>query len=140
MRTENTEMYLGAIFRLRENMNTHLPLKRLQEYFDFSPISIHEMISKLEEEGLVEYRRYYGVRLTGAGEAVASNMVRRHRIWEVFLTRMLGVETTRAHEVADQLEHAAPAEVTERLADLLGKPEACPHGSLIPPFNLSEKR
>jgi DtxR family Mn-dependent transcriptional regulator len=75
------------------------------------------------------------VLLTPAGEKIASALVRRHRIWERFLTDMLDVPEDMVHPVAGQLEHAAPELVTERLAALLGQPDCCPHGSTIPERN-----
>lgn len=133
MGLEHIEEYLGAIFRLRETSTTPLPLGRLQEHFGFSPISIHEMVQKLEGMELISYLPYRGVLLSPKGEAMAAALVRRHRIWECFLTDLLSLPWDTAHEVADQLEHAAPELVTERLADLLGRPEFCPHGTKIPP-------
>ena len=133
MINESVEDYLGAIYRLRGDCQTHLPLSCLQEYFDFSRVSIHEMIQRLEEQGFVTYHHYHGVLLTDSGETIAIALLRRHRLWERFLTDMLQVPWDEAHEVACQLEHAAPEAVTERLASLLGNPEACPHGAAIPP-------
>lgn len=130
---ERTEDYLGAIHRLREAPNSPLPLSTLGEYFGFSPVSIHEMVQKLSQRGWIAYHPYRGVTLTGSGEAVAVALVRRHRLWERFLTDMLRVPWDEAHEIAGNLEHAAPESVTERLAGLLGDPASCPHGEPIPP-------
>ena len=129
---KHAEEYLGAIFRLRKGCEDPLPLTFLQTYFGFSPISIHEMVQKLEEKGYLVYIPYRGVLLSRAGEQVAAALVRRHRIWERFLTDMLAIPAENVHQVANQLEHAAPELVTERLSLLLGQPDACPHGSLIP--------
>ena len=132
MTQKHAEEYLGAVFRLRKGPEDALPLPRLQAYFGFSPISIHEMVQKLAEQGFVVYIPYRGVVLSKAGEQVAAALVRRHRIWERFLTDLLAIPADSVHQVADQLEHAAPELVTERLSRLLGQPDACPHGSLIP--------
>jgi DtxR family transcriptional regulator, Mn-dependent transcriptional regulator len=132
MTKKNAEEYLGAVFRLRKGPEDPLPLPRLQAYFGFSPISIHEMVQKLEEQGYIDYIPYRGVLLSPVGEQVAAALVRRHRIWERFLTDMLAIPAENVHQVADQLEHAAPELVTERLSLLLGQPDACPHGSMIP--------
>lgn len=133
MKLENTEMYVGAVYRLREDASIPLPLSQLRDYFDFSPISVHEMVQKLEVEGLVQYTPYRGVTLTPEGETIAAAMVRRHRIWERFLTDQLGIPVEQVHDLADQLEHAAPELVTDRLAEMMGAPETCPHGGVIPP-------
>jgi DtxR family transcriptional regulator, Mn-dependent transcriptional regulator len=132
MAQQHAEEYLGAIFRLRKEPEDPLPLPRLQTYFGYSPISIHEMVQKLEEQGYIIYIPYRGVVLSQAGEQVAAALIRRHRIWERFLTDMLAIPADSVHQVAGELEHAAPELVTERLSLLLGQPEACPHGSLIP--------
>jgi len=138
MGQEHIEEYLGAIYRLRESAAVPLPLVQLQEHFGFSPISIHEMVQKLESLELITYLPYRGVILSPHGEAVASALVRRHRIWERFLTDFLDLPWDTAHQVAGQLEHSAPEIVTERLADLLGKPDSCPHGAKIPPAQTAE--
>lgn len=132
MQKNSLEDYIGAIYRLRKDNGEPLPLNRLQEYFGFSPISIHEMVTKLDQQELIEYLPYKGVRLSEKGETVAASLIRRHRIWERFLTDSLGVSWGESHELAHELEHAAPDWVTERLAGLLGNPESCPHGDLIP--------
>lgn len=131
--TATIEDYLGAVYRLREAPEAPLPLAQLQEHFSFSRVSIHEMVQKLAQHALISYHPYRGVTLTPEGEHIAAALVRRHRLWERFLTDMLQLPWDEAHAIAEQLEHAAPEIVTERLAALLGEPEACPHGGPIPP-------
>lgn len=134
---EHVEEYLGAIYRLRATPEAPLPLAQLGEYFNFSPVSIHEMIRKLATEAWVVYHPYRGVTLTAEGETLARSLVRRHRLWERFLTDMLDIPWDEAHAIAGQLEHAAPGTVTDRLAHLLGDPQHCPHGAPIPPQTVS---
>ena len=92
------------------------------------------MIVKLEAQALLIYQPYKGVLLTEKGEQLAASLIRRHRIWERFLVDTLNFLPEDVHNLADQLEHAAPEEVTNRLSEFLGNPELCPHGSLIPPI------
>ncbi len=125
------EDYLGAIYRLQKQDGVPLPLGDLQDHFGFSPISIHEMVQKLVQRGLVEYLPYKGVMLTPSGFAVAESLVRRHCIWECFLVDGLQVPIDEAHDLAHDLEHAAPDWITERLFSFLLKPEVCPHGNRI---------
>ena len=117
-----------------------VPLSVLGEYFGFSPVSIHEMVQKLSQRGWIVYHPYRGVTLTESGEEVALALLRRHRLWERFLTDMLHVPWDEAHEMAGNLEHAAPESVTERLAELLGDPDSCPHGEPIPPSERHDHR
>ncbi len=131
---ERVEDYLGAIYRLRQGADLPLPLAALGEHFGFSPVSVHEMIQKLSQRGWIRYHPYRGVTLTEQGEAVALALLRRHRLWERFLTDMLHIPWAEAHDIAGDLEHAAPESVTERLAELLGDPASCPHGAPIPPL------
>lgn len=131
--TDNAEDYLGAVYRLRQAPEIPLPLSQLQEYFDFTRVSVHEMVQKLAQHAFIIYHPYRGVTLTAEGERIAAAVVRRHRLWERFLTDMLHLPWDEAHAVAEQLEHAAPEMVTEGLASLLGDPGSCPHGGPIPP-------
>ena len=130
---ERVEDYLGAIYRLRDDPASPVPLSALGEHFGFSPVSIHEMVQKLAQQGWIRYYPYRGVTLNAQGETVALALLRRHRLWERFLTDTLHVPWAEAHEIAGMLEHAAPESVTERLATLLGDPVRCPHGEPIPP-------
>lgn len=125
------EDYLGAIYRLQNKGSDPLPLGVLQDFFGFSPISIHEMVQKLTQRGLAEYQPYRGVRLTSIGIETAEALVRRHRIWECFLANELQVPIDEAHQLAGNLEHAAPDWITEKLFIHLGEPGNCPHGSKI---------
>jgi DtxR family transcriptional regulator, Mn-dependent transcriptional regulator len=134
MSSQAVEMYIGGIFRLRETPSDPVSLRQIQHYFQFSPISIHEMITKLESLALLTYQPYKGVILTDEGEKIAASLIRRHRIWERFLVDTLSFLPGEVHNIADQLEHAASEEVTNRLSNFLGDPESCPHGSIIPPF------
>ncbi len=125
------EDYLGAIYRMEPVDRQPLPLGELQQHFGFSPISIHEMIQKLVLRGLAEYIPYKGVCLSDTGRTTAAALVRRHRIWECFLAKELHVPIDEAHNLAHDLEHAAPDWITERLFEHMGEPDACPHGSEI---------
>ncbi|MGC9396397.1 MAG: metal-dependent transcriptional regulator [Anaerolineae bacterium] len=133
---ERVEDYLGAIYRLRDDPESPVPLSALGEHFGFSPVSIHEMVQKLSQQGWICYYPYHGVILNEQGETVALALLRRHRLWERFLTDTLNVPWAEAHEIAGSLEHAAPESVTDRLAAMLGDPVSCPHGEPIPPCEL----
>jgi DtxR family Mn-dependent transcriptional regulator len=138
MQQERVEEYLGAIYRLRVDSETPLPLSQLTEYFGFSSVSVHEMVQKLDSRGWVIYHPYRGVTLTASGEEAAGHLLRWHRLWERFLTDILEIPWDEAHVVAGRLEHAATPMVMERLSTFLGDPRSCPHGAPIPPGTRSD--
>jgi len=129
-------MYLITIARLREG-DRPLPLSQLAKELSISPISTNEMCRKMQDEGLVVYRPYKGVSLTSEGEQRACYILRRHRLWEVFLVKYLGLEITRAHDAACDLEHNTLDLVADRLYTFLGHPTVNPEGLPIPRANCS---
>ncbi|MGA9351236.1 MAG: metal-dependent transcriptional regulator [Anaerolineae bacterium] len=131
MVTESIEEYLEAIYKLREE-GQPVALSTLAECLKISPVSANEMVRKLVEQKLVLYEPYKGVSLTPAGQAQALAVIRRHRLWERFLTDVLGLSWDQVHEEACRLEHATSPLVEERLAQLLGEPGTCPHGHPMP--------
>src|SRR5690606_20273498 len=90
------------------------------------------MLKRLSEAGLVEHTRYYGARLTEDGTANAIRTIRRHRVLERFLVDVLGYTWDRVHEEAERLEHVVTDELIDRMAAVLGEPDADPHGAPIP--------
>lgn len=130
MLTPIAEEYLEAIYRLG-GRDEPVPLTSLAEQLNLVPVSVNEMVRRLEEQHLVHYAPYRGVMLADEGLAEALGVLRRHRLWERFLTDMLGIPWDSVHEEACRLEHAASEQVTEGLAELLGSPERCPHGRPI---------
>jgi DtxR family Mn-dependent transcriptional regulator len=131
MVTETTEEYLEAIYKLREE-GQPVALSTLAGCLKISPVSANEMVRKLVEQKLALYEPYKGVSLTPAGQTQALVVIRRHRLWERFLTDVLGLSWDQVHEEACRLEHVASPLVEERLAQLLGDPETCPHGHPLP--------
>jgi DtxR family Mn-dependent transcriptional regulator len=90
------------------------------------------MMKTLAESGLVRYEPYVGVRLTKAGEKLASLVLRRHRLIELFLVKVLGMSWAEVHDEAEQLEHAVSERLIDRIDEMLGRPEVDPHGDPIP--------
>ena len=131
MVTESVEEYLEAIYKLGEE-GQPVALSALAERLGISSVSANEMVRKLVEQKLVLYEPYKGVSLTPVGQAQALAVIRRHRLWERFLTDVLGLSWDRVHEEACRLEHVTSPLVEERLAQLLGEPETCPHGHPMP--------
>ncbi len=130
--TAGFEEYLAEIYRLG-GREAAVPLSLLAGQMRYSAASVNEMIRRMEERDLVRYAPYQGVLLTDEGICLALGMLRRHRLWERFLTDLLHLSWDVVHEQACKLEHAASDEVTERLAELLNYPDRCPHGRPVPP-------
>jgi DtxR family Mn-dependent transcriptional regulator len=127
--SESTEMYLKAIVELSGEV---VAISRLAERLNVTPVSANEMIRRLGEQGLVEHTPYKGAALTLKGREVACNVLRRQRLWEVFLYEHLKIEWAKTYELACALEHATAPEVTEALAAFLGNPRIGPRGNPIP--------
>jgi len=128
--SESVEMYLKAI--LEVNDRDVVAIGRLAERLGVTPVSVNEMVRRLGEQGLAKHTPYKGVALTKKGREVACNVMRRQRLWEVFLYDHLKIEWSKIYELACSLEHATAPEVTEALASFLGNPATCPRGNPIP--------
>lgn len=127
--SESTEMYLKAMAELGDR---DVAIARLAERLGVTPVSANEMMRRLGEQGLVTHTPYKGVTLTERGREAAANVLRRQRLWEVFLYEHLKIEWAKIYELACSLEHATAPEVTEALAGFLGNPTVCPRGNPIP--------
>lgn len=129
--SDSMQMYLVTIARLRTDSRP-VPLSQLAETLSVSPVSVNEMCHRLQDHGLVVYRPYKGTSLTEEGERRAYHILRRHRLWEVFLVNTLGFDYEQAHDAACQLEHSTPNQVADRLDAFLGYPSVNPQGEPIP--------
>ncbi|MCD4738579.1 MAG: FeoA domain-containing protein, partial [Anaerolineae bacterium] len=129
--SESMQMYLVTIARLREGEQP-VPLSQLADDLSISPVSANEMCRKLQDHGLVVYRPYKGASLTAEGERRACYILRRHRLWEVFLVDKLGFDYDQAHEAACQLEHATFELLADQLDVFLEHPVVNPRGEPIP--------
>jgi len=127
--SESTEMYLKAMAELGDR---DVAIARVAERLNVTNVSANEMMRRLGEQGLVTHTPYKGVTLTKKGREVASNVIRRQRLWEVFLYEHLNIEWSKVYELACSLEHATAPEVTEALAEFLEHPQTCPRGNPIP--------
>jgi DtxR family Mn-dependent transcriptional regulator len=129
--SESAEMYLKTIAELSVTEEI-VPVTTLAEHLSLSTVSASEMVHKLQAQGLVEHFPYKGVLLTSEGIRRANIVLRRHRLWERFLTDQLNLPWEKAYDFACELEHATDDAVTNALAAFLGSPETCPHGNPIP--------
>lgn len=130
--SESIQEYLEAIYKLTGEMEQPVALSTLAQQLQISPVSVNEMVRKLVEQGLALYVPYKGVSLTTEGRAQALRVIRRHRLWERFLTDVLGLPWHQVHAEACRLEHATSPLLEERIAQYLDQPRTCPHGNPIP--------
>lgn len=121
--SEAEEMYLLTIAELSEQKgDVPIPLSELAQQLSILPASANQMIHKLEANGLVVYQPYQGVRLEEDGWKIANRVLRRRRLWELFLVRFLNLLPQPADELACRLEHITPPDVADRLWSFLGEP------------------
>lgn len=130
--TLSEEDYIKAIYHLGKGQKTIVSTNAIAEQMQTKPSSVTDMVKKLSEKGLVNHKRYKGVSLTKTGESVALSIVRKHRLWEVFLVDKLNFAWDEVHEVAEQLEHIKSEAMIDRLDKYLGFPGVDPHGDPIP--------
>ena len=133
--SSTVENYLKAIYQtqvsLRERQGL-VPMGELASSLGVVPGTATAMVKTLAESGLVRYEPYAGVRLTAAGERLAGRVLRRHRLIELFLVRVIGMDWIDVHDEAEHLEHAASDRLVELMDEMLGHPTADPHGDPIP--------
>lgn len=126
------ENYLKIIYRLSEANPNEISTNAVSELTQTKAASVSDMLRKLSEKGWVNYQKYQGVRLTDEGEKIALSIVRKHRLWEVFLVEKMGFNWDEVHEIAEQLEHIESDELINKLDAFLGFPKVDPHGDPIP--------
>ena len=130
--SQSEENYLKAIFTLEAKLDDSVSTTAISRRLETKASSVTDMIKKLAEKKFVNYKKYQGVRLTAKGRKVAVNIIRKHRLWEVFLLKHLNFKWDEVHVIAEQLEHIESRELTDRLDDFLGHPKFDPHGDPIP--------
>ncbi len=131
--SESVEMYLVTIAMLEETgMTEPVPLSRLAEELNVQPVSVNQMIRKLDESGLVKYHPYKGAELTADGRQQALHLIRHRRLWEVFFVEKLNFSPIEADALACRVEHITTDEVAARLLAFLDNPEVTPSGKPIP--------
>lgn len=133
--TEAQEDYLKQIF-LIEEMRDSVPTQLLSEKLGVKPGSVTGMLKKLAEVNLVTHQRYKGVQLTEMGKKLALEIIRHHRLIELYLFEALGYSWDEVHEEAEKLEHVISEDFEARIAEFLGNPTHDPHGDPIPSVDL----
>jgi len=135
MQTFSEENYLKIIYNLDKQGIKKITPTAIAEALDNNPASVIDMLKKLGDKKLLAYEKTKGAKLTPNGKAVAISVIRKHRLWEVFLLEKLGYEWDQVHDIAEQLEHIHYADLADKLDKFLGFPKYDPHGDPIPSAN-----
>ena len=132
MFTQSEENYIKAIYHLGVNSEKGISTNAIANRLATKASSVTDMVKKLSDKKVVLYKKYQGVTLTDFGKKTAANIIRKHRLWEVFLVEKLNFSWDEVHEVAEQLEHIKSPKLINELDALLGFPKKDPHGDPIP--------
>jgi len=133
--TYSEENYLKVIYHLSIGNNKGITTNAIANEMESKPSSVTDMVKKLAEKELVAYKKYQGVSLTEKGRQHAMMIVRKHRLWEVFLVEKLDFSWDEVHDVAEQLEHIKSEKLIDKLDEFLDFPTEDPHGDPIPDRN-----
>ena len=129
------ENYLKAIYHISSSFTKGVSTNAIAKKMETKASSVTDMIKKLAEKNLIVYKKYQGVKLTEEGKTTAALIVRKHRLWEVFLVEKLNFYWDEVHDVAEQLEHIKSSKLINEIDALLGFPKFDPHGDPIPDVN-----
>jgi DtxR family transcriptional regulator, Mn-dependent transcriptional regulator len=136
MLSQTEENYIKAIFSLSErDKNFETSTNKIAAKIKTKPPTVTNMLRNLKTKKLITYEKYKNVQLTSEGKKVAYQIVRKHRLWEVFLYEKLKFSWDEIHEIAEQLEHTVSDKLTDKLDEFLGFPAVDPHGDPIPDKN-----
>lgn len=130
--TFSEENYLKAIYHLTANLDGEVSTNAIAVMMETKASSVTDMLKKLADKDLLNYKKYQGVSLTENGKLAAKMIIRKHRLWEVFLVEKLDFSWDEVHDVAEQLEHIKSEKLINKLDDFLGNPTEDPHGDPIP--------
>lgn len=133
--THSEENYLKIIYHLSQQTDKGISTNAIAGVMESKPSSVTDMVQKLADKGLAYYKKYQGVSLTPEGMHAALMIVRKHRLWEVFLVDTLGFSWDEVHDVAEQLEHIKSDKLMDKLDEFLDYPTEDPHGDPIPDKN-----
>ena len=132
MNTYAEENYLKAIYKLQERNGDIVTTSALAETLQINAASVTDFIKKMAVKKLITYQKSKGVKLSEQGRQIALSIIRKHRLWEVWLVNKLNFKWDEVHDIAEQLEHVVSNELIEQLDEHLGYPKTDPHGDLIP--------
>ena len=132
MLTFSEENHLKSIFHLSSDPELGVSTNSIADNLNTKASSVTEMLKKLNDKNLIVYKKYHGAQLTEKGRKTALNIIRKHRLWEVFLVDKLNFKWDEVHEIAEQLEHIQSKKLTNELDKFLNFPTKDPHGDPIP--------
>jgi len=135
MNSFTEENYLKAIYKLIEQSGSSVSTNAIAEKMNTKAASVTDMLKKLSDKKLINYQKYQGVTLSSKGEKVALSVIRKHRLWEMFLLEKLNFKWDEVHDVAEQLEHINSDKLIEQIDKFLNFPKFDPHGDPIPDAN-----
>lgn len=131
-RSQSIEDYLKAIYKLQSLKEGGVSTSELAKEMGVANASVTNMVKRLSKLGMVDYQSYYGTTLTKSGEKIALEMIRHHRLLELYLKEMLGYSWDEVHEEAEKLEHYISEQFEDKISELLNHPTVDPHGDPIP--------
>ncbi|CAM1359011.1 Iron (Metal) dependent repressor, DtxR family [Tenacibaculum litoreum] len=132
MFSQSEENYIKTMYHLAADYKKGISTNAIAKKLETKASSVTDMVKKLSEKNVVSYKKYQGVTLTDFGKKIAANIVRKHRLWEVFLVDKLNFSWDEVHEVAEQLEHIKSPKLINELDAFLDYPKRDPHGDPIP--------
>jgi DtxR family Mn-dependent transcriptional regulator len=132
MNSQIEENYLKAIYKLVEKKDGLAGNTAIAQILNINPASVSEMLKRLHDKGYIIYKKQKGASLTDIGKRLAVKIIRKHRLWEVFLVEKMNFAWDEVHEVAEQLEHIQSEKLISCLDKMLEYPKTCPHGDPIP--------
>jgi len=132
MPTSTVENYLKAIWRLSQDTEGLVPVGAIAEHLEVTPGTVTAMMKHMADAKLISYAPRKGIALLAQGEKAALQVLRRHRLIELFLVEVMKVDWAHVHEEAEVLEHVISDRLLERMDEMLGRPESDPHGDPIP--------
>ena len=135
MNSFTEENYLKAIYQLVQLSGLAVSTKSIAEKVNTSAASVTDMLKKLSDKKLIHYKKYQGVTLSSKGEKAALKIIRKHRLWEMFLVDILDFKWDEVHDIAEQLEHVNSDKLIEKIDKFLNHPIVDPHGDPIPDAN-----
>ena len=132
MLSQTEENYIKAIYKISQTESKNVSTNAISKLIQTKAASVTDMLQRLSEKNLVNYEKYKGVNLTDEGKRIATQLVRKHRLWEVFLVNKLNFSWEEVHDIAEELEHINSNKLIDKLDEYLGYPKFDPHGDPIP--------